>query len=108
MENFDKQLRASKGGLQYHLDKVRGGQSGSSAGKPRPYARANIAIAQLYSPRAVGRVFAVKPKSNWNQFRMGAYYEWKMTEPGYGLIDGVEVSADELKKNFIIITKRRK
>lgn len=108
MKDFDKQLLARQGREKYIQNKVKAGRSSTSAGKPRPYARKTIAIARLYSPRAIGRVFAVKPKSNWRQFQMGKYYEWKMTEPGYGIIGGAKLPADELRKHFIIIPKRRK
>lgn len=37
--NFDQRLKASQTQQQYHDNKVKGGRCGSSAGKPRPYAK---------------------------------------------------------------------
>lgn len=96
----------TKGSAQYHLDKVKGGRCGSSAGKPRPYARQNMLIARLYSPKLIGQSVIVTPKANFMGFRTGIYYEWKVVEEGVGYIGGMLLDADEIKQNFIV--KRRK
>lgn len=95
-----------KGSIQYHLDKVKGGRCGSSAGKPRPYARQNMLTARLYSPKLIGQSVIVTPKANFMAFRTGRYYEWKVVEAGLGYIGGILMDADEIKQNFIV--KRRK
>ena len=96
----------TKGSAQYHLDKVKGGRCGSSAGKPRPYARQNMLIARLYSPKLIGQSVTVTPKESFSIFRVGHYYEWKVVDEGVGFIQGIELDADDIKKNFIV--KRRK
>ena len=104
--NFDQRLKASQTQQQYHDNKVKGGRCGSSAGKPRPYARQNMLIARLYSPKLIGQSVTVTPKENFSMFRVGHYYEWRVVDEGVGFIQGIELDADDIKKNFIV--KRRK
>lgn len=104
--NFDERLRMKKGSVQYHLDKVKGGRCGSSAGQPRPYARQNMLTARLYSPKLIGQSVTVTPKESFSIFRVGHYYEWKVVDEGEGYIGGILLDADDIKKNFIV--KRRK
>lgn len=95
----------TKGSVQYHLDKVKGGRCGSSAGKPRPYARQNMLTARLYSPKLIGQSVTVTPKESFSVFRVGHYYEWRVVDEGVGFIQGIELDADDIKQNFIV--KRR-
>lgn len=104
--NFDERLRIKKGSVQYHLDKVKGGRCGSSAGHPRPYARQNMLTARLYSPKLIGQSVIVTPKADFMGFRTGVYYEWRVVDEGEGYIGGMILDADDIKKNFIV--KRRK
>lgn len=62
-KDFDKYLLMKQGREQYRLNKQKAGASVSSAGRPRPYARKNIAAARLYSPQVVGHALTVKPTS---------------------------------------------
>lgn len=106
--NFDQRLKASKSKEEYHWDKVKGGRSGSSAGQPRAYASANMKKARLYSPQVVGQPITVTPKHSYLRFRPGCYYEWHVIEPGFGIIDNVELSAEEIATHFIIKPKGKK
>lgn len=103
--NFDQRLRAMKTQEEYHWDKVKGGRAGSKAGQSSPTSRANIRIARLYSPRTVGQSLTVTPLDSYLHFRIGHYYEWRVTEPALGYIDGIMVEADEIKKHFKVIPK---
>ena len=103
--NFDKELRFKKGAVQYRMDKAKAGRSGSSAGRPRPYARQNMAKARLYSPSMVGRNLTVTPKHPYLAFRPGIIYEWGIMEEGVGEIDGIEITADEISEHFIVKRK---
>lgn len=103
--NFDKVLRMKKGEAQYRADKAKAGRAGSSAGKPRPYARHSIKIALLYSPKSVGRSFTVKPKEQYRAFSPSFLYQWKCLGDGEGEIEGFDVTADEIKEHFIVKRK---
>lgn len=103
--NFDNNLKMMKGREQYYRDKSKAGRSGSSAGKPRPYARANMKYARLYSPLLVGQTVFLTPKKPLAGFVLGRLYEWRVIEPGVGLIGGSEFSADEIKDLFKVIPK---
>ena len=106
-KNFDKYLLMKQGREQYHLNKQKAGATSSSAGRPRPYARKNIATARLYSPQAVGQTLTVKPKQDYGRLRAGHYYGWKVVEPGLGVIEGMEISADEIREHFIVVPKNK-
>lgn len=105
--NFDKELRLRKGSLQYRLDKSKAGRSGSSAGKPRPYAKQNMLKARLYSPMAVGQSITVTPKHQFLEFSVGQYYQWSIIEAGYGTIGKHEFEASQIIEHFIVVPKRR-
>lgn len=105
--NFDQNLRMKKGELQYRLDKQKAGRCGSSAGRPRPYAKANMQLARLYSPQVVGQTITVTPKKDFERFRVGNYYSWYIIEEGLGTINGWEYTAKEIKDNFIIIPRKK-
>lgn len=105
--NFDRELRLKKGSAQYHLDKMKAGSCGSSAGKPRPYARLNILKARLYSPKAIGQSITVTPKSSFAGFLVGKYYEWEVTDAGVGHIGKVTLRADEIFEHFIVKSKKK-
>lgn len=94
-----------KGSVQYHLDKVKAGSSGSSAGKPRPYARQNMAKARLFSPSLVGHSLIVVPKHNYLRFRVGTAYRWNVIEEGVGGINGLEITAEEISEHFFVRKK---
>ena len=96
-----------KGRAQYLSDKQKAGASSSSAGRPRPYARKNMATARLYSPQVVGQTLTVKPKQGYGSLRAGHYYGWKVIEPGLGVIEGMEISADEIREHFIVVPKSK-
>lgn len=106
-KNFDKELRLKKGSVQYRLDKSKAGRSGSSAGKPRPYAKQNILKARLNSPLLVGHSLTVSPKHPYLSFRVGRYYEWNIIEGGVGKVEGCLLEADDIIEHFIVIPKRR-
>lgn len=106
-KDFDRRLRISKGATQYHLDKVKAGRSGSSAGKPRPYAKRNMLKARLHSPLLVGCTLTVSPKHPYLSYGVGRYYEWSIIETGVGTINGFELEADTILEHFIVIPKRR-
>lgn len=104
--NFDRELRLRKGSVQYRLDKSKAGRSGSSAGKPRPYARVNMLKARLHSPLMVGHSLTVSPRHPYLTFRVGQYYEWAIIDSGVGLINGYELEADDIIEHFIVIPKK--
>lgn len=103
--NFDERLRSRKTPFQYHEDKVKGGRTGSSAGFRRPYARSNMRKALLYSPKKVGQSISVVPKHYYKGLAATRQYEWQVLEPGYGTINGMEFSADEIAEHFIVRMK---
>ena len=104
-KNFDKELRLKKGSVQYRLDKSKAGRSGSSAGKPRPYAKANIQKARLFSPVLVGKSLIVTPKHNYMSLIPGYYYLWRIIEEGVGYIGDIEITAQEISDHFVVKTK---
>lgn len=103
--NFDNNLKMMKGREQYLRDKSKAGRSGSSAGKPRPYARANMRYARLHSPLLVGQTVSLTPKKPTSGFVLGRLYEWRVVEPGLGDIGGQLLRADEIKDLFKVIPK---
>lgn len=103
--NFDKELRLKQGRETYLANKVKGGKASSSAGKPRPYARANIAKARLFSPMLVGKSFTVSPRHPYLRFIPGRYYEWHIIEEGLGYIENIPIEAEDIDEHFIIKTK---
>lgn len=103
--NFDQMLRAKQGSETYFANKRKAGASGSSKGKPRPYSKANALKARLWSPLFVGTSLTVTPKHTFKKFGRGVYYEWQITEPGLGTIEGIDVSAQEIFDHFIVKTK---
>ena len=103
--NFDKELRLKKGAEQYRLDKSKAGRCGSSAGKPRPYARANILKARLYSPVLIGQSLTLTPKHSYLHFQPGQYYECHIIEEGVGMIGNYELEAAEISEHFIVKPK---
>lgn len=106
--NFDKELRLKQGAEQYRLNKSKAGRSGSSAGKPRPYARQNIMKARLFSPMLVGKSLTVTPKHKFLKFCPGCYYEWDIIEEGLGYIGSEMLGAQEIFDHFIVKTKGQK
>lgn len=105
-KDFDRSLLLKKGRIQYINDKRKAGMSSSTKGMPRKYARQNMLTARLYSPKLIGQSVTVTPKESFSIFRVGHYYEWKVVDEGLGFIQGIELDADDIKKNFIV--KRRK
>lgn len=105
--NFDERIRAKKTPAQYHEDKVKAGRMGSSAGRSRPYARANMRKALLYSPKKVGQTVLVSPKHEYKGLHIGRQYEWLVLEPGYGIIGVTDFSAEEIAEHFIVRTRNR-
>ena len=105
-KNFDEHLKLKKGLAQYRADKSKAGRSGSSAGKPRPYAKRNASKAHLFSPVFVGKSFTVTPLKPTKRFHLGAYYEWHIIEPGVGVINGIELTANDIIENFKVIPKK--
>lgn len=106
--NFDKELRLKKGSVQYRLDKSKAGRCGSSAGQPRPYAKANMLKARLHSPLLVGQTLTLTPKHPYLHFQVGKYYECYIIEQGVGMISNYEIEADEIIEHFIVKTKGSK
>lgn len=104
-KNFDQELRLKLGSEKYRAAKQKAGMSGSSKGKPRPYSKANALKARLWSPLFVGTSLTVTPKNSFKKFGRGVYYEWKITEPGLGIIESTEVSAQEIYDHFIVKPK---
>ena len=107
-KDFDNNLRMLKGSAQYRADKVKAGRAGSSAGKPRPYAKVNMRNARLYSPQLVGQTIYLTPKKPFSTFTLGRVYEWKVVEPGVGYIGGQLLRADEIKNLFKVIPKGKR
>lgn len=104
-KNFDKELRMKQGSRTYFLNKSKAGRSSSTAGKPRPYAKHNIAKARLFSPILVGKSLTVTPKHKYLKFGPGVYYKWVIIEEGVGYIEGTLVEADEIAEHFIVKPK---
>lgn len=104
-KNFDQELLMKQGRETYLANKVKGGRSGSSAGKPRPYAKQNMLKARLWSPMLVGQSLTVTPKHPYHKFGPGCYYEWNITEAGFGIIEDTELSAQEIYDHFIVKPK---
>lgn len=105
--NFDSELRMKKGLAQYRLDKSKAGRCGSSAGKPRPYAKKNMLKARLNSPIMIGNSITITPRHPFLGFSVGQYYEWTIIEKGVGISRGHELDADQIIEHFIVIPKRR-
>lgn len=103
--NFDQHLRMKLGKEQYLANKRKAGASGSSKGTPRPYSKQNALKARLWSPLFVGTSLTVTPKHTFKKFGRGVYYEWQITEPGSGIIESTEVSAQEIFDHFIVKPK---
>ena len=106
--NFDKELRLKQGAEQYRLNKSKAGRSGSSAGKPRPYAKQNMLKARLFSPQLVGKSLTVTPKHKYLMFGPGCYYEWDIIDEGVGYIGSTMIEAQEIIDHFIVKTKGAK
>lgn len=104
--NFDSELRMKKGTAQYLLDKSKAGRCGSSAGKPRPYAKKNMLKARLNSPIMVGNTMIITPRHPFLGFLVGQHYEWTIIEKGVGVSRGHELDADQIIEHFIVIPKR--
>ena len=102
--NFDQHLRMKLGKEQYLANK-RKGASGSSKGTPRPYSKQNALKARLWSPLFVGTNLTVTPKHPYKKFGRGVYYEWEITAPGLGEIEGIELSAQEIFDHFVVKQK---
>lgn len=107
-KNFDQELRMKQGERLYRLNKQKGGAASSTKGVPRPYSRKNALKARLWSPLFIGTSLTVTPKESFNKFKRGVYYEWQITEAGFGIIEGVEVSAQEIYDHFIVKPKGTK
>jgi hypothetical protein len=105
--NFDSELRMKLGAEQYRLNKSKAGRSGSSAGKPRPYAKRNILKARLFSPVTVGKSLTISPKHNYMTFQVGKHYEWEVVEEGFGYADNIPLEANEVAEYFFVIPKGR-
>lgn len=106
--NFDRELRMKQGAEQYRLNKSKAGRSGSSAGKPRPYAKANMLKARLFSPQLVGTSLTVTPKHPYLKFGPGVYYKWDIIDEGVGYIEGVLIEATDIAEHFVVKTKGAK
>lgn len=106
--NFDQELRARWDEFTYKANKRKGGMAGSSKGQPRPYAKQHILKARLFSPKTVGATLTVTPKHRFNKFGPGVYYQWEVIEPGIGIIEGVEVSAQEICDHFVVKQKGKR
>lgn len=103
--NFDQSLRMKQGTEVYLANKRKAGMSGSSKGKPRPYSKQNALKARLWSPIFVGTSLTVTPKHPFKKFGRGVYYEWQIIEPGLGIIESTEVSAQEIFDHFVVKQK---
>lgn len=101
MKNFDEELRIKKGDYQYRLDKSKAGRCSSTAGRPRPYAAKNMAVARLYSPNTIGHTLTVAAKRSFGRFRTGAYYQARVEEDGV-IVAGEFFDREELRELFII------
>lgn len=106
--NFDKDLRAKLGAEQYRLNKSKAGRCSSTAGRPRPYAKANMLRARLYSPQLVGQDVPVSPRHPYLKFGPGVHYLWHVYDEGVGTIEGVEVEAQEIIEHFFVRKKSEK
>ena len=104
-KNFDRELRMKQGSETYFANKRKAGASGSSRGTPRPYSKKNALKARLWSPIFVGTSLTVSPKHTFKKFGRGVYYEWQIIEPGLGIIESTEVSAQEIFDHFIVKAK---
>lgn len=104
-KSFDRDLRLKLGAEQYRLNKSKAGRCGSSAGQPRPYAKALMLRARLYSPKIVGQTLPVSPKHPYLRFQPGNTYLWEVFEEGLGRIEGVEIEAKEIIEHFIVRRK---
>lgn len=104
-KNLDQELLMKQGRETYLANKRKAGASGSSAGKPRPYAKQNALKARLWSPLFIGTSLTVTPKHPYKKFGVGCYYEWEKTEADSGIIESTEVSAQEIYDHFIIKPK---
>lgn len=107
-KNLDQELLMKQGRETYLANKRKAGASGSSAGKPRPYAKQNALKARLWSPLFVGTSLTVTPKHPFKKFGPGCYYEWQITEPASGIIEDIDVSAQEIYDHFIVKPKGTK
>ena len=105
--DFDRRLRLLKGKEQYLRDKSKAGRMGSSAGRPRPYARQLMKNARLYSPTTVGQTLIVTPLDDAYGYVKGHLYEWKVEEEGLGRIGNQYLSADEIRHHFKVIPKKK-
>lgn len=105
---FDAELRMKQGLEAYLANKRKAGMSGSSKGKPRPYAKQNALKARLWSPVSVGASLTVVPKHNLSGFHIGRPYEWEVVEPGLGYIGGIMMKADEIYEHFIVKPKGKR
>lgn len=103
--NLDRDLLLKQGRETYLANKRKAGASGSSKGVPRPYSKQNALKARLWSPLFVGKSLTVTPKHPYKKFGRGVYYEWEITEPGFGEIEGIEVSAQEIFDHFVVKQK---
>lgn len=104
-KDFDKNLRIKLGAEQYRLNKSKAGRCSSTAGQPRPYAKANMLRARLYSPKIIGQTLPVSPKHPYLHFQPGNTYLWEVFEEGLGRIGGTEVEAKEIIDHFIVRRK---
>lgn len=107
-KNLDQEMKMRFTREQYYENKRKAGASGSSAGLPRPYAKANALKARLWSPILVGTSLIVTPKHPFKKFRRGVYYEWNVIEAGLGIIENTEVSAQEIYDHFIVKPKGKR
>lgn len=107
-KSFDKNLRIKLGAEQYRLNKSKAGRCGSSAGQPRPYAKALMLRARLYSPKIVGQTLSVSPKHPYLRFQPGNTYLWEVLEEGLGRIEGVEIESQEIIEHFFVRKKSEK
>lgn len=104
-KSFDRDLRVKLGAEQYRLNKSKAGRCSSTAGQPRPYARANMLRARLFSPKIIGQTIPVSPKHPYLHFQPGNTYLWEVFEEGLGRIGGVEIEAKEIIDHFIVRRK---
>lgn len=104
-KSFDRDLRVKLGAEQYRLNKSKAGRCSSTAGQPRPYARANMLRARLFSPKIIGQTIPVSPKHPYLRFQPGDTYLWEVFEEGVGKIGGVEIEAKEIIDHFIVRRK---
>lgn len=103
--DFDTDLRIKLGAERYRFNKSKAGRCSSTAGQPRPYAKANMLRARLYSPKLIGQSIPVTPKHPYLKFGPGVNYLWEVFDDGVGRIEGVEVEAKEIINHFIVRKK---